>query len=242
MYIFDIPYLLKSTRNNLFSYIFRLPDGETNKTYIETMYNFDKLKDYKLCPKLTHEHIYPNSFQKMKVKYASQLLSHSTSVALNWFVDFKLLPSESNSKFYKRHEGLFDILNSSHLNNFHIFKGTKEQIDFLQKMIKLFSNLKVINEKGKEVTNKNKFTFGWGITIKGVSELWDMLKEKQYIFLFTKSGLLREFFGQIRNCSGNCRNPAQIQFCRAFKKIFTLKYILIMRKAQIAWKTLAMFC
>nr|CAH7742160.1 unnamed protein product [Callosobruchus chinensis] len=43
-------------------------EGETNKTYIETMYHYEKSKDYRLCPKLTDEHIYPNSFQKMKVK------------------------------------------------------------------------------------------------------------------------------------------------------------------------------
>lgn len=229
VYLFDVPHLLKSTRNNLFSYVFRSNEGDTNKKYIETMYQYDKSKDYRLCPKLTDEHIYPNSFQKMKVKYASQVLSHSTSVALNWFVDFKLVPPEARvtATFIDNMNRLFDILNSSHLNNFHVFKGTEKQINFLQKMITFFKNLKVINEKGKDVTNIVKFTFGWKMTIKGVLELWEMLKEKEYSFLLTRhlnQDCLENFFGQIRNCSGNARNPTPIQFCRAFKKMFSLKY------------------
>lgn len=230
VYLFDIPHLLKSTRNNLFSYLFLSTEGEINKKYIETMYNYDKSKDYRLCPKLTDEHIYPNSFQKMKVKYAAQVLSHSVSVALNWFVDFKLLPSAAKltADFLHKMNNLFDILNSSHLNNFNIFKGSEQHINFLNEMITFFKELKIVNHMGKEMTKTVKFTFGWQLTIKGVLELWEMLKEKDYSFLLTRhlnQDCLENFFGQIRNCSGNARNPTPIQFARAFKKLFALKYI-----------------
>ncbi|XP_074031854.1 uncharacterized protein [Leptinotarsa decemlineata] len=73
VYLFDIPHLLKSTRNNLFSYQFLLQGGETRKHYIETMYNYDRTKQYKLALKLNNDHIYRNNFQKMKVTLASQV-------------------------------------------------------------------------------------------------------------------------------------------------------------------------
>lgn len=230
VYLYDVPHLLKSIRNNLFSYSFHLQDGHTNKKYIETMYNHDKSKDFRLCPKLTNEHIYPNSFQKMKVKYAAQVLSHSTSVALHWFIDFKLLPESATTtaNFVEKINHLFDLFNSSHLNNVHVFRGVEKQIEFLEEMIVLFKDLKVYNEKkGKYVTKTVSFISGWQMTIKAVLELWKMLKEKGYTFFLTRhlnQDCLENFFGQIRNCSGNSRNPTPIQFCRAFKKMLFLKY------------------
>nr|CAH7731266.1 unnamed protein product [Callosobruchus chinensis] len=166
----------------------------------------------------------------MKVKYASQVLSHSVSVALNWFADFKILPvaSKVTANFSDKMNRLFDILNSSHLNNFHVFKGSEKQINFLNEMSDLFKNLKAADETGKEVTYRMKFLFGWQITIKGVLELWKMLRKKDYSFLLTRhlnQDCLENFFGHIRNCSGNARNPTPIQFSRAFKKMITLKYI-----------------
>nr|CAH7749996.1 unnamed protein product [Callosobruchus chinensis] len=118
------------------------------------MYHYEKSKDYRLWPKLTDEHIYPNSFQKMKVKYASQVLSHRASVALNWFADSKILPvaSKITASFSDKMNRLFDILNSSQLDNSHIFKGSEKQINFLNEMSDLFENLKAADETGKEVS------------------------------------------------------------------------------------------
>lgn len=35
---------------------------------------------------------------------------------------------------------------------------------------------------------------------------------------------LENYFGKIRNTCGNARNPTAIQFSRAFKNLFALKY------------------
>ncbi|VEN45922.1 unnamed protein product [Callosobruchus maculatus] len=74
VYLFDIPHLLKSIRNNFFSYTFVLSNQEIRKQYLETFYSHDKTKQHRLAPKLTDDHIYPNNFQKMKVKLACQVL------------------------------------------------------------------------------------------------------------------------------------------------------------------------
>lgn len=229
VYLFDIPHLLKSTRNNFFSYIFLLDEGETRKIYLETMYNLDKTKQFRLTPKLSNEHIYPNNFQKMKVKLATQVFSHSVAVAMHTYINFNVIPKEATTtaNFIKKMNDLFDLLNSSTLQNFQAFMGTEKQKQNLQEMDNLFKNLKVFNHLGKDVTHQLKFIFGWRMTIKSVGILWEILQAKGYKYLFTRNlnqDCIENFFGHIRNCCGNTRNPTPIQFCRAFKKIFAQKY------------------
>lgn len=229
-YFFDVPHLLKSTRNNFFSYIFVLPDGQTNKRYLETMYNYDKTKEFKMAHKLTDSHIYPNNFQRMKVKLASQVMSHSVAVALSTCIDLKILPADAMTtvNFIKKINDLFDLLNASHLNSFNAFMNTEKQRSFLSQMTNLFQNIKLIKSDGKDVTNQVKFLNGWRLTINSVFGLWELLQAKGYNFLLTRNlnqDCLENFFGQVRNCCGNARNPTPIQFSRAFKKLFCLKYL-----------------
>lgn len=238
VYFFDVPHLLKSTRNNFFTYNFRLPEGTVKKCYLDTFYEHDKKKEYRLCPKLTNEHLSPGNFQKMKVKYASQIFSHSVAAALQTYIDFKVLPSDANVtvKFIKTINDLFDLLNSCHLNNFNAFMGTEKQFKFLEEIESMFDNLKVLKmvkvkdqEKSVEkcLNNQMHFIYGWKLTINSTKALWETLKSRRYTFLLTRNlnqDCIENFFGQIRNCCGNARNPTPIQFSRAFKKLFTLKY------------------
>lgn len=230
VYIFDVPHLLKSTRNNFFKYNFVFEGNEINIAYLETMYQYEKLKAYRLAPRLTDEHIYPNNFQKMKVKLASQIFSHSVTVALNTYVDFKVLPVSAiaTASFIGKMNSFFDVLNSCSLLNYDVFMGTEKQVRLLEEMSNFFVNVKAIEKSGKEVTNRIKCFKGWQITIKSILLLWESLKDKGYTFLFTRNlnqDCLENYFGQIRNCSGNARNPTPIQFTRAFRKLFALKYL-----------------
>lgn len=228
-YLFDVPHLLKSTRNNFFSYNFCLVDGVTTKSYLEMMYTFDKVKQYRLAPRLSDEHLNPNNFKKMKVKLASQVFSHSVAVAMHTYIDFGKIPEEAKvtANFIEDMNKLFDIFNSSNLETCHAFMGTTEQFEFLKKMDTLFSNLKVLDKRGKNVTNSLKFIFGWRLTISSILNLWKMLKFKNYKFLLTRNldqDCLENYFGQIRNACGNARNPTAIQFTRAFKKLLAIGY------------------
>lgn len=236
-YLFDVPHLLKSTRNNFFSYDFKLDDGVTKKCYLDAMYNLDKTKQFRLAPKLTDDHLNPNAFKKMRVKLASQVLSHSVAVAMHTYIDFGKIPEEARTtaNFISTMNKLFDILNSSTLESYQAFMGTAKQIQFLNKMDDMFSSLKVIQrrkdknneEKEKDVTNTLKFIYGWRLTISSILKLWEVLQKKNYKFLFTRNlnqDCLENYFGQIRNACGNARNPTPIQFARAFKKLFALRY------------------
>lgn len=230
VYIFDVPHLIKSMRNNFYAYKFIFNGKETSKVYLEKMYTSDKEKNYRLAPKLSNDHIFPNNFQKMKVKLATQVFSHSVAVALFTYIDFGILPKEATptAEFIENINILFDLLNSNTLENYTAFMGTEKQVSFLHKMETIFKNLKVENHNGKNVTKQLKFIFGWRLSINATLILFKKLQTKNYKYLFTRNlnqDCLENFFGHIRNCCGHVKNPTPIQFCRAFKKMFTLRQL-----------------
>ena len=79
--MFDPPHLLKCTRNNLMKYAFRFGNYSACWKDIVDFYEKDKLLPIRAAPKLTEKHIHPTNFQKMKVKYATQIFSHTVAAA-----------------------------------------------------------------------------------------------------------------------------------------------------------------
>ena len=47
--------------------------------HIQKFYEIESTSNIKYAPKIKDQHITPTNAQRMKVKYASQLLSHSVS-------------------------------------------------------------------------------------------------------------------------------------------------------------------
>lgn len=100
------------------------------------MYDADKNKQCCIVPKLTDVHINSNNFQRMKVKYASQVLSNTVSGALNTYVSLDILSPKAafTAEFIHRFNKLFDILNSSTVYNSNpdkqAFTNSDEQIFF----------------------------------------------------------------------------------------------------------------
>lgn len=118
-YIFDVPHLIKATRNILLIHSYVDGDKVTSWQYIIDLYNADKNQQYRLTPKLTEVHVNPNNFQKMKVKLATQVLSAILSAAFNTYISLGVLPLKTTftAEFIERFNKLFDILNSSTLYN-----------------------------------------------------------------------------------------------------------------------------
>ena len=71
-----------------------------------------------MCHKLTLCHVYPNSWQKMKVSFATQIFSHTCSSAiktahdLNFFTPSTKIKALSTANFFSKLKKLFDYLNS----------------------------------------------------------------------------------------------------------------------------------
>jgi len=66
------------------------------------------------------------------------------------------------------------------------------------------------------------------VTLKGAIELWEILKNYNFFYLRTRrlnQDCIENFFGSVRQQGGNYSNPTPIQFSRAFKKLFSLKFL-----------------
>lgn len=239
-YIFDVPHLIKSLRNNLLKYNFVYhDDGGSEKVAswndIEKIYDMEKNANYKMAYKLTESHIRPNNFEKMRVKYATQVLSRTVAVTISTLVESGKLHEKSmgTARFLELINDTFDILNSSTVSNDYIYKKTfyhaEYQTNDLQKVQRIFSGLRVINRNnGKDVTNTMKFIKGFLISVKAISSLASDLKIAGYKYLFTRrlnQDALENFFGKVRQQSGDCREPTAIQFLTTFKKLFMVNII-----------------
>lgn len=114
-FMYDVPHLIKSVRNNLLNHkSIRTPDGAAKWQHLQTIFAEDEKSDLiKRCPKLTLSHISPNSFEKMKVSYATQVLSKTVAAALKDLQDQDIVKDENNAtyNFILNMNNLFDILN-----------------------------------------------------------------------------------------------------------------------------------
>lgn len=236
-YIFDTPHLEKATRNNWLNNYYI--DGEKTGSweYIEEFYNIDKKAQYRTAPKLTDIHINPNNFQRMKVKYATQIFSKSVSAGMTTLISLGSLSTAATftAEFIERFNTLFDILNSSKLyssdSNKQAFTNSREQATFLNETKDFLQRLKVIRKSDrKDITNTIKSIKCWIITINSVMQLFEYLQQQSsnsITFLLTRrlnQDCLENFFGVIRSQNGNACNPTPIQFYYAFKKHFSVEY------------------
>ena len=90
--MFDPPHLIKCIRNNLMKYSFKFGNLVASWKDIEVFYDKDKSLTIRSAPKLTERHLHPNNFAKMKVKYATQILSHTVAASLCTYVSLGVLP------------------------------------------------------------------------------------------------------------------------------------------------------
>nr|CAI5854104.1 unnamed protein product [Callosobruchus analis] len=86
IYYVDPPHLIKTTRNNLLFNEFRWNDNRISWKFIGQFYEKDKHLRNRLCPKLTRAHIAPTNFEKIKVKYATQVLSATVAASLETYI------------------------------------------------------------------------------------------------------------------------------------------------------------
>lgn len=142
-YIFDVPHLWKSTRNNFFKYHLTFSNGITEKKHLVNFYKSDQGLN-RLAQKLTDAHINPSPFQKMKVWFASQVFSATVAASMCTCIESGLLPttSETTIMFIDYMDKLFDVLNSKPKvgsKDFNwLFKNTSSQRQLLLYMLDVF--------------------------------------------------------------------------------------------------------
>ena len=118
-YVFDPPHLIKAVRNNLLNYDFHFGNKVACWNHITCMYERDKSLPIRCCPRLSDSHINFTGFTKMKVKYATQILSHTVSATILMYVSLNALPATAagTAELISNFDKIFDWLNSSLLNS-----------------------------------------------------------------------------------------------------------------------------
>lgn len=85
--IFDPMHLIKSVRNNLLNGHYLKDNKCIVFNDIRIVYELDKDKSIRALPKITENHIFPSMFQRMNVKLAVQVLSHSVASAIRTCIE-----------------------------------------------------------------------------------------------------------------------------------------------------------
>lgn len=151
--IYDTPHILKSIRNQ-----FKKGEKIISFNDILVTYNIDKNKNKsRALLKITDAHIIkPNSFQKMNVKLAVQLLSNSMAYTIRTCITTNELKSNTASDtedFIDFNNKLFDCLNSRTLfgkNRYNCALTDSGAVkSFLLDALNYFIDLVKINRNGK---------------------------------------------------------------------------------------------
>ena len=187
-YMFDVPHLLKATRNNLLKHdIGFVSKGKSfiaRWKYLEKVFEKDSSFKFRCVPKLTPKHINPSNFNKMKVKCATQVLRHSVAAALCTHLSFEALPqdTEETAEFISIFNDLFDCLNSSTFSTPVFLRKPitpdSTHLTYVQEVLSVIDSIRFFEpEKGQKIKFKIKYIQGWKTTINSVIQLWKKLIE-----------------------------------------------------------------
>ena len=86
-FIYDPPHLLKSVRNNLLKYdIILSKQWQASWRDIVCFFKVDQRHRFRTAPKLQKRNICPTNLDKMRVKVATHVFSHSVYAGINFYV------------------------------------------------------------------------------------------------------------------------------------------------------------
>ncbi|XP_063896832.1 uncharacterized protein LOC126056415 [Helicoverpa armigera] len=233
--LFDTPHLLKCFRNLFMKYHVRFRTNITSDhqqgigvakwSHIKQFYELDNNNpNFVFAPCLSKQHLEPNSKQKMRVKLAAQVLSHSVAAGLYTKIAGGDMPTEAlaTANLISSMDDLFDGVNAStpDLRRGKIFstniKHNTGHLQMFDKM-KFFKTLEFLGCRGNPPSKD-----GWIWTLNGLEMVWKILSAKHTTVksLSTRrfqQDPLENLFGCIRfNCGSNS-NPTVAQFVAGLK-------------------------
>lgn len=229
--IFDVPHLYKSNRTTFLECAMESSDGKVSGQIVKDAYLTDKNNSTRLFPKLNDEHFFYDTFQKMRVNLAVQVLSNTVAIGLQKMNENGLFKNNSEVvnntiSYIKNMNELFDLLNGNNVDDSNPNKRrvSKANIDKLKQIFLYVSSIK------KTESGKVFWIGGLRQTICAIVDFFDTTQKEQSDFiLFTKhlnQDPIENLFGLIRARGGNNRNPYLIDFLRIISQIMTSKLLI----------------
>ena len=204
---------MKSVRNNLLKNDILFEDGQASWVDIINLLKLDSRYRSRAAPRLSTRHVFPSNFDKMKVKLAAQVFSHSVSSALRFYAKKHAIPSKAKgtAQICTFFDKLFDsVTGSSFLPPKSHRRGLTEKsqsYDFLRNSVDFLTKLKFVNRSTrKPVDNIIHCVRGWILTINSVLSITDDLFGRGVKFVFPRrlnQDNLEHFYGQIRQGGGS---------------------------------------
>ena len=89
--MYDPPHLIKSVRNNFKKHGFQVDGKDVIWDHVKEFFDIDQSKPVRLAPKLTKQHIDLPPFSPLRVRLATQVLSHSVSAGIQFMAEEQLI-------------------------------------------------------------------------------------------------------------------------------------------------------
>ncbi|KAF9406036.1 hypothetical protein HW555_013454 [Spodoptera exigua] len=245
--LYDVPHLIKGVRNNLLTkdLIYTINNSQkiVKWEYFQMIYAADKsYGELRLLDKITEEHVNPEKINKMRVKHATQIFSHSMAVVAEHLTARGALPEDCRQiiDITLLLDNLFDTLNGSTLTispNGKIYKGPVKQSSphhhlwkkakEVLKTVKFIKKVNVADKIHKAETTVPSVT-NFIKTIEGMEALWELLSGKYKLdAMLTRhfnQDPLENFFGNIRSYGARNVAPNSVAFEGAYKALMLNNY------------------
>lgn len=178
--------------------------------------------------KLTDKHLYYDTFDKMRVGFAVQIISNSVSEGIKHMIESGIFDDDEERQeaqntvvFLKNMNELFDILNAKHCTDENTLKrGLSSQN--IEQLVEFSHYVSCINSLG---ASKVYWISGLEQTVNAIIQLCETkFPIDENFVLFTRrlnQDAIENLFGLIRAQGGNNRNPSLLEFLRTLSKIMT---------------------
>jgi len=219
----DPPHLVKNARNFLHKGPVKVPgqSGKASWTHLEKLYAMDKVNSLKIVPKITSRHVGELQFAaKMKVKLATQIMSHSVAAALDYMVAINRLESDAlaTSAYCKMVNDIFDTLNSLSSRDSVMFRrplhSKSPSIVFLTSAKEWLYELQRMN-----LPRRCHFINGFIQSINVILQLNTHLAQLKFPYLSTRNicqDPLELYFGKVRS---TCKFPQAHNFANCYARL-----------------------
>ena len=225
---FDSPHLVKSLRNNFMNKKLNFFVNGKSISWSDIVQTYDidqKSTTTRAMLKIRNTHINPTNFQKMKVKYATQIFSHTVAAAVKTAKATSQLKSNTaldTAEFIDSINNIFDALNSRvlyesnpHKRPLSIYYDKPENV--LLQGLTLIKSIDVYETTNNVKKKRNNIYclegFQW--TIRSILLLWSHLKTvgiKYLLTNFLNQDPIENFFSVVRSRGGYNPTPTVRQF------------------------------
>ena len=221
--MYDPPHLIKSVRNNFKKHGFTLDENDIKWQHLSSFYDADSSKPIRLAPKLKKKHIELPPFSPLRVRLATQVLSHSVAAGMAVMTQWGILCPEAihTADFIEKFDQLFNCFNSRRITSSakmqHAMTSSSKHDSFLAETKEW---LKKIKTKGKKAP---PCLDGWQQAIDALLLLWQELHdEHDFKYLLTSrlnQDCIENLFCIIRAKGAQRDNPDASQFRQAFRQV-----------------------